>query len=427
MKKYLVIFTIMIFSLNTLARTVNFSIISMGALNGNYKKLDSMKIAVDTLTKEKEMQYDNVIKINVGNNMTEYLEKNDIMLNFYKTTNFNFNFLGKQEFLWREKIDPTQIKMSTLNIIAKDVLPYQLMKMEDYIVCVVGITNIYEEDVRGTLSYKRELQNLMYMLEDNVDFLFVVTDLEREENVSIIQEFPQITALFESRLNLYDFGVEKINKTYLIPTYGISVLDFKYDEEENTESIDKIGFKLKTATLLKRENILKPEKFGYDRDFRNYINWTDVRIKNENSLIIGYTDNTFNPYEIYLSDEVPFLDDLADKLMKSYKTDAVIFPKKSLLKGIKKGLYTVAEVNEMFSKEKFIILNLDYKELNTLMNRANENRGNESYFYISGLGKSRLKEKYKILSFENLLEDYEISKDKYEVEKIGIREYMIKK
>ncbi|TDT70581.1 2',3'-cyclic-nucleotide 2'-phosphodiesterase (5'-nucleotidase family) [Hypnocyclicus thermotrophus] len=427
MKKYLVIFIIMIFSINTFARTVNFSIISMGALNGEYKKLDSLKIAIDTITKEKEMQYDNVIKINVGNNMTEYLEKNDIMLNFYKTTNFNFNFLGKQEFLWRDKIDPTQIKMSTLNIIAKDVLPYQLMKMEDYIVCVVGITNIYEEDIKGTLSYKRELQNLMYMLEDNVDFLFVVTDLEREENVSIIQDFPQITGLFESRLNLYDFGVEKINNTYLIPTYGISVLDFKYDEQEDNQSIDKIGFKLKTATLLKRENILKPEKFGYDRDFRNYINWTDVRIKNENSLIIGYTDNTFNPYEIYLSDEVPFLDDLADKLMKSYKTDAVIFPKKSLLKGIKKGLYTVAEVNEMFTKEKFIILNLNYKELNSLMNKAAENRGNESYFYISGLGKSRLKENYKILSFENLLEDYKIDKEKYEVENIGIREYMIKK
>ena len=83
------------------------------------------------------------------------------------------------------------------------------MKMEDYLVCVAGVTNIYEEDVDGSLSYTRELQNLVYMLEDNIDFLFLVTDLEREENVKLLEAYPQITAIFESRLNLYDFDPSK--------------------------------------------------------------------------------------------------------------------------------------------------------------------------------------------------------------------------
>mgnify|MGYP003534402858 CR=1 FL=1 len=49
-------------------------------------------------------------------------------------------------------------------------------------------------------------------------------------------------------------------------------------------------------------------------------------------------------------------------------------------------------------------------------------------FYISGLDKHPLQKEYKILSFENFLIDYKdiIGKD-YTVEKVGIREYLIKK
>ena len=70
------------------------------------------------------------------------------------------------------------------------------------------------------------------MLEDNIDFLFLVTDLEREQNVEVLEQYPEITAIFESRLNLYDFGVEQINNSYIFPTYGISVLEFEYDEDK---------------------------------------------------------------------------------------------------------------------------------------------------------------------------------------------------
>ena len=60
---------------------------------------------------------------------------------------------------------------------------------------------------------------------------------ERDENVRILKEFPRINAIFESRDTLYDFGVATVNTdygpSYIIPNYGISIVDFTYTEKEN--------------------------------------------------------------------------------------------------------------------------------------------------------------------------------------------------
>ena len=166
-------------SMLVFAQETNFSIISMGNLKGDYKDIDSIKIALDAKVKDKTLKYDNVIKINIGNNMSEYMVKNELMETFIKRVGFNFNFFGKDEYLWRDRVEVEKMNFYTLNIVSKAILPYQLMKMDDKIVCVAGITNIYDDDIKGKISYKRELQNLMYMVEDNVDFFFLVTDLDR--------------------------------------------------------------------------------------------------------------------------------------------------------------------------------------------------------------------------------------------------------
>lgn len=422
MKKLVAIFII---SLGLFAQETKFSVISLGNFKGNYRNIDSLKIAVDVKDKEKMALYDNVIKVNIGNNMSEYPIKNELMETFIKNIGFNFNFFGKEEFLWKEFFEVNRISFSTLNIVSKSLLPYQLMKMDDKIVAFAGITNIYEDDIKGKIPYKRELQNLMYMVEDNVDFFFIVSDLDRDENVRILTEFPRINAIFESRDTLYDFGVATVNTdygpSYIVPNYGISIVDFTYTEKEN----DK---KVKKAVLSTRENILEPQKYGYDRDLTSYIKWADERVKNENSLVIGYNGDSYNPYEIFLRDRVNFLDDLSDKLIKDFKSDAVIFPKKSLLKGLKKGLYTSMEVQEMFAKEKFISFKVSSDKLKKIIDRNKLMRGKEEYFYISGLDKHPLKKEYNVISFENFLIDYKdiLGKD-YVVEKIGLKEYLIKK
>lgn len=422
MKKLVAIFII---SLGLFAQETKFSVISLGNFKGNYRNIDSLKIAVDVKDKEKMALYDNVIKVNIGNNMSEYPIKNELMETFIKNIGFNFNFFGKEEFLWKEFFEVNRISFSTLNIVSKSLLPYQLMKMDDKIVAFAGITNIYEDDIKGKIPYKRELQNLMYMVEDNVDFFFIVSDLDRDENVRILKEFPRINAIFESRDTLYDFGVATVNTdygpSYIIPNYGISIVDFTYTEKEN----DK---KVKKAVLSTRENILEPQKYGYDRDLTSYIKWADERVKNENSLVIGYNGDSYNPYEIFLRDKVNFLDDLSDKLIKDFKSDVVIFPKKSLLKGLKKGLYTSMEVQEMFAKEKFISFKVSSDKLKKIIDRNKLMRGKEEYFYISGLDKHPLKKEYNVISFENFLIDYKdiLGKD-YVVEKIGLKEYLIKK
>jgi len=422
MKKLITIFII---SLGLFAQETKFSVISAGNLKGNYRNIDSLKIAIDTKNREKLSLYDNVIKVNIGNNMSEFAIKNELMETFIKKIGFNFNFFGKEEFLWKEFYDVNKIPHSTINIVSKNILPYQLMKMDDKIVAFAGITNIYEDDIKGKIPYKRELQNLMYMVEDNVDFFFIVSDLGRDENVRILKEFPKINAIFESRDTLYDFGVATIDTedgpSYIIPNYGVSIIDFIYKDKEN----DK---KVKKAILNLRENILEPQKYGYDRDLTSYINWADERVKNENSLVIGYNGDSYNPYEIFLRDKVNFLDDLSDKLIKDFKSDIVIFPKKSLLKGLKKGLYTSLEVQEMFAKEKFISFTVSADKLKKIIERNVLMRGKEEYFYFSGLDKHPLQKEYNILTFENFLIDYKdiIGKD-YNVEKIGIKEYLIKK
>ena len=412
-------------SITIFAQETKFSIISVGNLKGNYRNIDSLKVALDIKNKEKIATYDNVIKLNIGNNMSEYPVKNELMETFVKKVGFNFNFFGKEEFLWKEYIDVNKIPFSTINIVSKAILPYQLMKMDDKIVCIAGITNIYEDDIKGKIPYKRELQNLMYMVEDNVDFFFLVTDLDRDENARILKEFPMVNGIFESRDTLYDFGVATIDTaegpSYIIPNYGISITDFSYMEKEEKKTVKKASLKL-------RENILEPQKYGYDKDLTSYINWANERVKNENSLIVGYNNDSYNPYEIFLREKVNFLDDLSDKLIKDFASDVVIFPKKSLFKGLKKGLYTSLEVQEMFAKEKFISLTVPYDKLKKIIDRNSLMRGKEEYFYISGLDKHPLQKEYKILSFENFLIDYKdiIGKD-YTVEKVGIREYLIKK
>ena len=422
MKKLVSIFII---SLGLFAQETKFSVISLGNFKGNYRDIDSLKIAIDVKDKEKLALYDNVIKVNIGNNMSEYPIKNELMETFIKNIGFNFNFFGKEEFLWKEFFEVNRIPFSTLNIVSKSILPYQLMKMDDKIVAFAGITNIYEDDIKGKIPYKRELQNLMYMVEDNVDFFFIVSDLDRDENVRILKEFPRINAIFESRDTLYDFGVATINTdygpSYIVPNYGVSIIDFTYTEKEN----DK---KVKKAILSTRENILEPQKYGYDRDLTSYIKWADERVKNENSLVIGYNGDSYNPYEIFLRDRVNFLDDLSDKLIKDFKSEVVIFPKKSLLKGLKKGLYTSMEVQEMFAKENFISFKISSDKLKKIINRNKLMRGKEEYFYISGLDKHPLKKEYNVISFENFLIDYKdiLGKD-YVVEKIGLKEYLIKK
>lgn len=412
-------------SITIFAQETKFSIISVGNLKGNYRNIDSLKVALDIKNKEKIATYDNVIKLNIGNNMSEYPVKNELMETFVKKVGFNFNFFGKEEFLWKEYIDVNKIPFSTINIVSKAILPYQLMKMDDKIVCIAGITNIYEDDIKGKIPYKRELQNLMYMIEDNVDFFFLVTDLDRDENARILKEFPMVNGIFESRDTLYDFGVATIDTaegpSYIIPNYGISITDFSYMEKEEKKTVKKASLKL-------RENILEPQKYGYDKDLTSYINWANERVKNENSLIVGYNNDSYNPYEIFLREKVNFLDDLSDKLIKDFASDVVIFPKKSLFKGLKKGLYTSLEVQEMFAKEKFISFTVPYDKLKKIIDRNSLMRGKEEYFYISGLDKHPLQKEYKILSFENFLIDYKdiIGKD-YAVEKVGIREYLIKK
>lgn len=422
MKKLITIFII---SLGLFAQETKFSVISVGNLKGNYRNMDSLKIAIDTKNREKLALYDNVIKVNIGNNMSEFPIKNELMETFIKKIGFNFNFFGKEEFLWKEFYDVNRIPHSTINIVSKNILPYQLMKMDDKIVAFAGITNIYEDDIKGKIPYKRELQNLMYMVEDNVDFFFIVSDLGRDENARILKEFPKINAIFESRDTLYDFGVATLDTeegpSYIIPNYGVSIIDFIYTDKENSK-------KVKKAILSVRENILEPQKYGYDRDLTSYINWADERVKNENSLVIGYNGDSYNPYEIFLRDKVNFLDDLSDKLIKDFKSDVVVFPKKSLLKGLKKGLYTSLEVQEMFAKEKFISFTVSADKLKKMIERNSLMRGKEEYFYLSGLDKHPLQKEYNILTFENFLIDYKdiIGKD-YNVEKIGIKEYLIKK
>lgn len=422
MKKLITIFII---SLGLFAQETKFSVISVGNLKGNYRNMDSLKIAIDTKNREKLALYDNVIKVNIGNNMSEFPIKNELMETFIKKIGFNFNFFGKEEFLWKEFYDVNRIPHSTINIVSKNILPYQLMKMDDKIVAFAGITNIYEDDIKGKIPYKRELQNLMYMVEDNVDFFFIVSDLGRDENARILKEFPKINAIFESRDTLYDFGVATLETeegpSYIIPNYGVSIIDFIYTDKENSK-------KVKKAILSVRENILEPQKYGYDRDLTSYINWADERVKNENSLVIGYNGDSYNPYEIFLRDKVNFLDDLSDKLIKDFKSDVVVFPKKSLLKGLKKGLYTSLEVQEMFAKEKFISFTVSADKLKKMIERNSLMRGKEEYFYLSGLDKHPLQKEYNILTFENFLIDYKdiIGKD-YNVEKIGIKEYLIKK
>jgi hypothetical protein len=67
-------------------------------------------------------------------------------------------------------------------------------------------------------------------------------------------------------------------------------------------------------------------------------------------------------------------------------------------------------------------------KLKKIIDRNKLMRGKEEYFYISGLDKHPLKKEYNVISFENFLIDYKdiLGKD-YVVEKIGLKEYLIKK
>ena len=408
-RKFFLSIVFLSFSIFLSAKEINFSVVTMGNYIGKYKSLSQ----IYTVMKELELKRKNFIKINIGNNLIGEKEKDEIFFAFFNDLKFDSNFYALGEYLLDAK-EICDFKFTSMNISDDKILPYQIIKKENNKIAILGITNIY--DYENGIEYLKKLKKMIYFLEEKVDFIFVISDLSRAENVKILREYKEIAMLFESgKLSIGEDPI-KIRESYIIPSNKFQLLDIRY----NSKRLKKINeynkkYRLKHI-LIDNINIIDDyEKYTKNKVVEDYIKIKEAKIKDREKEIIGYNLKTFYKKEVNFSKKNIFLEQIGEKILRKYKADLLIIPAKNIKKGLKKGFYNRKELDGLFTNDKLVLINIKDKELEKLKIIREEKRGTEDYFYLVGENKILDQNKYKVIILENILDSYKL---KYEKEKM---------
>ncbi|BDU49761.1 hypothetical protein [Haliovirga abyssi] len=399
-KKLIYLFFIMLFSTTIYAsreqtKKINFSVLSVGDFNGEYKKIPK----IFNIVKQTERLRDNLVKIDIGNNFSKIDNYNDIIMRFLKKSKFDFNFLGIDEFKSKVYIKENKF-FSSLNLIENSVIPYKLIKKDNYILAIVGISNLYGK-TDNLVDYKKELEKLIYKLDSKSDFVFIVSDLTRAENLNILAQFKDISILFESNSFSYN-PIEKIGEQYIIANKNPILLDFVYNPNV-AKQINKHNknFSLKNLFIEDYKIIDDYSYYEEDNKLKDYINWKEEVEKKKNSEFKIFNNKTFYKENVLLGERIPFLDSIGEYLSYYYDSDTVAFVSSDIKRGLKKGIVTVKELKELLKNDNIEIYNISDLELQKLIKANKFFKGTDKYIYFineyKNLGK---KESYKIISTE---------------------------
>lgn len=401
MKKIIIyLFFIVLFSTNIYAakeqtKKINFSVLSVGNFNGKYKKIPR----IFNIIRQTEKLRENLIKIDIGNNFSEIDNYNDIIMSFLKKSKFDFNFLGIDEF--KSKIYLKENKFfSSLNLINDSIIPYKLIKKGKYILAIVGISNLYGRS-DDLVDYEKELKKLIYKLDSKSDFIFIVSDLSRSENLNILKKFKDISILFESNSSSYN-PIEKVDEQYIIANKNPILLDLVYNPNV-AKKINKYNknFSLKNIFIEDYKIIDDYSYYEEDRKLKEYISWKEDLEKKKNSEFNMFNSKTFYKENVFLGEDIPLLDNIGEKLLYYYNSDMVAFVSSDIKKGLEKGIVTVKELKELLKNDNIEIYNISDLELQKLIKANGFYKGTNKYInFINKYKTLEKKDSYKIISTE---------------------------
>jgi len=401
-RKFFLNIIFLIFSIFLFAEEINFSVITTGNYIGEYKSLSR----IYTVMEELKLKRGEFIKINTGNNLIGEKEKDDIFFAFFNDLKFDFNFYGLGEYLL-EAEEIYNFQFSSINITDKKILPYKIIKRENSTTAILGITNIY--DYENGIDYFEKLKKMIYFLEEKVDFIFIVSDLTRAENVKILRRYGEIAALFESgKMEMKEEPV-KIGESYILSSNKFQILDIRYSSKR-LKKINEYNEKYQLKHILIDNINIIDEYKNYDKNkiVEDYIEKKEAEIRDSQQEILGYNLKTFYKEEILFADEIILLDQIGEKILKKNRADLLILPARNIKKGLKKGFYNRKEFNELFTNDKLVVANIKKIELDKLEKIRRENRGTRDYLYLLGKVKILDKNEYKVMVLENALELYSI-------------------
>lgn len=407
MKKVIIILFI-ILSTMSFAKKINFTVVYTGNFNGNFEELPSIYSYINGIKNEKK----NVLKIDGGNNLSgvETVDKN--FIDYYNKSEYDFYLAGKNEvknnvYLRKE------LKLSTINIEQENILPYRTMRIEDFSIAVIGITDVYSvgfEKIK-TYDYRKEMKKLLLKLDDIVDFIFVVSELRRDENIEILKNNKNIAAVFESGKNYEDKEIIKLGYSFLIPNDNLMYVEFAYNKEGAALlNRYKEEYLIKNVFIESSRNRKEIQFYKQDVDLLKKQEWQKDKAEKLEKEIIGENKEEFDIQEVPLGRKIKFLDEIGSKLRRFYNADFTVIPVKALKSGMKKGFYSKKDLEGVFSKEKIIKFKVSSKELSKLYEVSKNNIGQSSYLYFFQAGEKETKDEYTIVSTENIFEDYEKTK-----------------
>lgn len=400
MNKLIVLFMAAVISFSIYADNIEISLIVVGNYNGNYDKLAQTEYSIQKAVG----QNPKVIKISRGDNISSNRIKNSSLYDFYKKNNFDFNFLGKTELMNQEFIENNFY--TSLNFYKKDVEPYRLIRRENFTICIAGISDGYDINGLQMLDYEVELKKLIRKAGNEADFLFIVSDLTRAENIKILSKYPEIAAIFESGYNSsIDVPVRR-EYGYIIPANFDSIINMIYSEkyskiwkEASEES------RLKSIYIREYDSL---EKFNEEKnenlDIKNSKEKMEKELNDSQKEIIGYNKSGFYREEISFTDKIPFIDDTCNTASNYYDADYVFVPVNGINKGLKKGIYSKGEVENFFTKNKVVICELPQDTIEKIKYNNEKQRGTESKIYIYKSYKSRINSKYVVVLTEDIID-----------------------
>lgn len=419
-KKIMGLLSVFIFIFVNSFGNSSFTLICSGNYFGEYKNLDKNYEAIKSIENSKKK----ILKIDIGNNLTENNDINKIFYDYYNMLNFNINFLGTEElevFIKKNRI--LNKEYISLNVDYKNIEPYKIFNIDSVNIAIIGITDVYDSELENITYYKSELQKLLYKLENKVECIFVVSDLSRAENLDLIKSFSEIDIVIESGKNINIESVIKTSKKqYILPVNNLSFYDIEYNKN-GVKMYDSFGHTI-TREKFVIQNSYEIDIDYYDGDisFKKIIDKEKNIIDMKNQVIAGYNDQTFSKQDMIVGDRVEIVDNIAKKMSYYYNGDLVIAPSYVLKSGMYKGLYSEYEIDNIFSNDKILVFYITLDDLKKLIMESEKNRGTSKYLYFYGLEKIIKKPKYKIITFDCFFKDYQ----NYIGDKYNIREYGIK-
>lgn len=394
---------------------INFNIVAVGNLKGEQNNLPKYYSMIEGL-RDKE-----TILLDVGNNLDEFYEKKDVYRYFFTKLNADFRLYGEREYLYDKSLEAIDNYIS-LNVYSDYIKPYRLFVNSDKVFAIVGISNLYSYDKKFILNHEKELKKLIYKIEEDVDFLIVVSDLSRAENVRLIKKFNNIAMIVESGDDKSLSLIEEFEGSYILPVNNFLRAEFRYDVNSEKKSIKPYEeYSLKKVNILKIEEAEKFIGFDDNEEIAKYIESKKEELSSVVNEVLGLNEESYFKEEVRSSKRIKFLDKLLKKILYSYGVDFSGISYKTIASGLNQGLYTYSDIERAFLKNRIVKVKVSKKGLDKIITDVKSKIGTDDYIYFSdeSLMDNTLKERYIILT-EDSLENYKNEIIDYEIMEVNM-------